>query len=156
MSAKRSIRANKVLAVASGGGHWVQLLRTCAAFENCEVTFVTAHPSYRAQVGSARFYTLKDANRWNPAGLLGAACKLLYILLVERPDVVFSTGAAPGYLALRLGRIMGARTVWLESIANVEQLSMSGRKIGPYADLWLTQWPGLARPGGPLYAGAVL
>ena len=33
---------------------------------------------------------------------------------------------------------------------------MSGRRRGRVADAWLTQWPELARPGGPDYAGAVL
>ena len=51
---------------------------------------------------------------------------------------------------------MGARTIWLDSIANVEELSMSGSWIGRSADLWLTQWPHLARPEGPHYAGSVL
>jgi len=51
---------------------------------------------------------------------------------------------------------MGARTVWLDSAANVERLSMSGEKIGPHADLWLTQWAHLARKGGPRHCGSVL
>lgn len=84
------------------------------------------------------------------------ARSLARIIWSERPDIIISTGAAPGYLALRLGRIMGARTIWLDSIANVEHLSMSGFRIGRSADLWLTQWPHLARPEGPHYEGAVL
>ena len=32
----------------------------------------------------------------------------------------------------------------------------SGQKIGRHADLWLTQWPHLARPEGPFFKGAVL
>ena len=78
------------------------------------------------------------------------------MLLRERPDVVVSTGAAPGFLALRLGKLLRARTIWVDSIANAEELSLSGRRIGPHADLWLTQWEPLARPEGPLYRGAVL
>ena len=74
----------------------------------------------------------------------------------EKPDIVITTGAAPGYLALRLARLIHARTVWLDSIANVDQLSLSGLKVGRYADLWLTQWPHLAKPEGPHYAGSVL
>ena len=57
---------------------------------------------------------------------------------------------------MRFGRLMGARTIWLDSIANVEELSMSGRRIGHYVDLWLTQWPHLAQPEGPHYMGSVL
>jgi len=69
---------------------------------------------------------------------------------------VISTGAAPGYIALRFARLAKAKTVWLDSIANVDQLSLSGLKIGRYADLWLTQWPHLVRPEGPHYGGSVL
>ncbi|MGY3614437.1 UDP-N-acetylglucosamine:LPS N-acetylglucosamine transferase [Bradyrhizobium sp. USDA 10063] len=146
----------KLLAVASGGGHWVQLMRIKHAFDGCEVSYVTVHESYRAQVPGHNFYVVNDANRWSKIALMKTAARLGSIVWKERPDIVVSTGAAPGYLALRLGRLLGARTVWLDSIANVEQLSMSGSWIGRSADLWLTQWPHLARPEGPHYAGSVL
>ena len=51
---------------------------------------------------------------------------------------------------------MRARTIWIVSIANAEELSFAGQMVGRYADLWFTQWPHLARPGGPRYKGAVL
>jgi UDP-N-acetylglucosamine:LPS N-acetylglucosamine transferase len=82
--------------------------------------------------------------------------QVLWVLIKERPDVVISTGAAPGLIALRLGKWMGARTVWLDSIANVEALSMSGRKALPFADLTLSQWPDVAAREGCQYKGAVL
>ncbi|CAM5321565.1 hypothetical protein AFEL58S_00781 [Afipia felis] len=146
----------KLLAVSSGGGHWVQMMRIKHAFEDCDVTFVTVHESYRAQVPGHKFYLVNDANRWTKLGLLKAARRIAWIVWHERPDVVISTGAAPGYLALRFGRLMGARTIWLDSIANAERLSMSGDHVGRCADLWLTQWPHLARPNGPYYTGSVL
>jgi hypothetical protein len=67
-----------------------------------------------------------------------------------------STGAAPGYFALRFGKLLGSRTIWIDSLANVERLSKAGLLAGKYADLWLTQWPELAQPGGPEYAGQVI
>ena len=33
---------------------------------------------------------------------------------------------------------------------------LSGQLAGRFADLWLTQWRHLARPGGPNYIGSVL
>jgi hypothetical protein len=51
---------------------------------------------------------------------------------------------------------MGSKTIWIDSIANVESMSMTGQKVGRFADMWLTQWPHLARPEGPFYVGAVL
>jgi UDP-N-acetylglucosamine:LPS N-acetylglucosamine transferase len=149
-------RRPKLLAVASGGGHWIQLMRIKHAFEGCAVTFVTVQDSYRNQVAGHNFYVVNDANRWDKIALLKAARRLAWIVWTEKPDIVISTGAAPGYFALRLGRLMGAQTIWLDSIANAEELSMSGSRIGRFADLWLTQWPHLARPGGPYYAGSVL
>ena len=142
--------------MASGGGHWVQLLRVREAFETCDIAFVSINETYRSQVSNNRFYLVNDATRWNKVGLIRMALKLAWIIRREKPDVVISTGAAPGYVALRLGRLAGARTIWLDSIANVEQLSMSGTRIGRYANLWLTQWPHLAKPQGPHYAGTVL
>ena len=149
-------RSKRILAIASGGGHWVQLLRLRPAFEGHRVTFVTVRPSYRADIGEAPFFVVNDATRWDKVGLVRMAIKLAWILLRVRPHVVISTGAAPGYFAIRFGRLLGARTIWLDSIANVEELSMTGRIVGPHADLWLTQWQHLAAPAGPRFEGAVL
>jgi len=144
------------LAVASSGGHWTQLMRVLPAFTSYEVVFVTVLKSYRSQVPKNRFYLINDANRWNKLRLVQVALKLVWILGKERPDVVVSTGAAPGYFALRLGRLFGAKTIWIDSITNIERLSMSGSLVGRHADLWLTQWPHLAKSEGPHYGGAVL
>lgn len=154
------VAASRVMAIASGGGHWVQLRRMRTAWADCDVVWVTTHPGYQREIeadgGNARFYAVTDANRWQKARLLRQFSQIVRIVLRERPHVVVTTGAAPGYFALRLGRMFGARTVWIDSIANAEELSLSGRKAGPYADLWLTQWPHLAREDGPQYRGAVL
>lgn len=146
----------RVLAVASGGGHWVQLLSLRAAFDDLDVAWVTVEDSYREQVSGARFYTVTDATRWDKLKLMKMTAELAYIMLRERPDVVISTGAAPGGVALCFGKMLGARTIWVDSIANVESLSMSGRKVKRFADVWLTQWEHLAAAGGPEYKGSLL
>jgi len=146
----------KVLAVASGGGHWVQLLRLRPALLEHDVTFVTVDAAYGADLDGECLSVVNDATRWNKFGLLLLALRIVAILLRVRPDVVISTGAAPGFLAIRLAKLVGARTIWLDSIANVERLSLSGERIGPHADLWLTQWPHLERGERPACRGSVL
>ena len=146
----------KVLAVASGGGHWVQLARILPALAGERLFVATVDPSRRAEVACERFFTIRDASRWNKLGLVATAAGMLWILLRVRPRVVLSTGAAPGFLAILLGKCLGARTIWIDSIANAERLSLSGEKAGRFADLWLTQWAHLARPHGPFYRGSVL
>ena len=149
-------RKPRVMAVASGGGHWVQLLRLRPALEGFDLAFVTVREGYRADVDGERFYTMPDCNIQTRLGMLRSAFSILWILLRERPEVVISTGAAPGYFAIHFGKWLGARTIWIDSIANVEELSLSGRKVGKYADLWLTQWPHLVQAGGPHFQGNVL
>ena len=149
-------KQTKVLCVASGGGHWVQLLRLRPAFEGHDVAFVTVNRAYRGDVPDNRFYTVRDATRWNKFGLIIMLLQIAWVILRERPGVIISTGAAPGYAAIRIGKLMGARTIWLDSIANVEHLSMAGQKVQRHADLWLTQWEHLATPSGPTFAGAVV
>lgn len=149
-------RPFRVLAVASGGGHWVQLLRLRPAFEGCDVTFVTVQPSYAAQVLGARFYSVTDATRWSRWDMIKMSLQVSWITIRERPNVVITTGAAPGVVALRVGKWLGARTIWLDSIANVEQMSLSGNKVRGFADLWLTQWPHLSKDDGPAYKGGVI
>ncbi len=146
----------KVLAISSGGGHWVELLRLRPAFEGHDVVYATVSERYREQVAGAPLSVVPDVTRWERLGLLRTAASVLRLLLRERPDVVISTGALPGFFGVVLAKLLGARTIWVDSLANVEELSMSGRTVGRYADLWLTQWPELVRPGGPRYAGNVL
>ena len=147
----------KELAISSGGGHWVQLLRLQPALAGCDVTFATVDPSYRADLRpGTRFRTVPDASMWSKPRLALCALCVLWLLLRERPDVVLSTGAAPGYFAVRIAGLFGRRTIWVDSVANAEQLSLSGREAGKHVDHWLTQWPHLSTAHGPFYHGSVL
>lgn len=153
---KDSQTQRKILAVASGGGHWVQLRRMAPAFAGFDVVYLTVQPEYQRQVPGSKFYCVNDATRWNKLALIVLALRVAWIVVKERPEVVISTGAAPGYFAVLFGRWFRARTVWIDSMANIEELSMSGSHVGRHADLWLTQWPHLAKAGGPQYGGSVL
>ena len=146
----------RILAVASGGGHWIELLRLLPSLGGCDVAFATTNPGLQRDVGNARFYLITDATRWNKLGIVLLAIRLAHVLVRERPDVIISTGAAPGYVAVRLGALLGAQTIWIDSIANVDELSLSGQMAGRHANLWLTQWPHLSKPGGPFFRGSVL
>lgn len=150
------LRRPRVLAVASGGGHWVQLLRLRPAFEGAAVHYATVDPSARDAVAPAPVHLYPDANRDTKLRLILTALRLALIVLRVRPDVVVSTGAAGGYLAIRIARLLGARTVFLDSIANTRQLSVSARLAQRVADVVLSQWPAVAARSGARYHGAVL
>ena len=144
------------MAVASGGGHWTQLLRLRPAFADCRVVYVSTIAAHAATVADAKFFTVADANRWERWKSARCAARILWLLIRIRPDAIVSTGALPGYFAVVFGKLLRRRTVWIDSIANADELSMSGRKVGRFADVWLTQWEHLAGDDGPAYAGNVL
>jgi UDP-N-acetylglucosamine:LPS N-acetylglucosamine transferase len=100
---------------------------------------------------------ITDASRNEPWRIVLAIFQLALLMLRFRPEAVVTTGAAPGYVALRLAKLRGCRTVWIDSIANAEQISLSAKLARPYADLWLTQWEELSRKTpGLQYWGQVL
>jgi len=146
----------RVLAVASGGGHWIELLRLRDAFEGNQTYYLTTMDGYQKDVGSSKYFVVRDASRWDKLGLIIMLMQILWVIIRVRPDVVITTGAAPGVFALRIGKLFGARTIWLDSIANADELSMSGELAGPHADLWLTQWSELERENGPVFKGRIL
>ena len=147
------MKQKKVLAVASQGGHLIQLLRLKPVFDRFQTSYVPNQ--YREGMGDD-FSSIIDANGDEKFKLLVLFFQMAWIILKKRPDVVISSGAAPGFFAVMLGKIVGAKTIWIDSIANAGELSLSGKKAGTFADLWLTQWPDLVTPNGPKYQGRVL
>jgi UDP-N-acetylglucosamine:LPS N-acetylglucosamine transferase len=133
--------------VASGGGHWMQMMLLKPLLCEYESQFATTVPGLAEASGvSVPCYIVPDCNRDNPLSVLRCFVRVLGLVARFRPHVVISTGAAPGIIALATGRCFGARTIWLESVANAEQLSMSGRIAVRVAHDCITQWEHLAGP----------
>lgn len=130
------------------------LLRDC--LERYDLRFATTDAAVAHQRGIDTVETLPDCNQNKPFQSLLCAFVALWIVLKLRPDVVLSTGAAPGYFCLLAGRLTGARTLWIDSVANGEQLSMCGKLSRRTAHECLTQWEQLAEEPRVKYRGSVL
>lgn len=148
--------SKRVLAIASGGGHWQQLMLMRPAFAGCDLRFATTLAGLPEAHGATPANIVTDCNRNQPLRVVRCAAELLWLSLRYRPQVVVTTGALPGVIALACGRLVGARCVWVDSVANAEEMSMSGRLARRFAHLWLSQWEHVARAEGAEYAGSVL
>jgi UDP-N-acetylglucosamine:LPS N-acetylglucosamine transferase len=146
----------RVLFVSSSGGHWIQLRRLESALGDYEKYFISTDKDLDSIVHNGTYFYVPDASRWNKGMLLLQALRILYLIIRIRPDAVVSTGAAPGFFAIVLGKFLGAKTIWVDSIANVDEMSLSGKKVRRYADLWLTQWKHLESDVGPKCFGKVI
>lgn len=151
----------KILAVSSSGGHWIQLQRLqFDVFDKHQTCYMGTNIGMQDLVEGKPFFVVQDCNINEPLNTLRCFFQALAIVRKLKPDVIVTTGAAPGLLTLLAGKMMGARTIWIDSLANTRKLSVSGKLAGYFVDLWLTQWPELASaPDGkkcPQYKGQLI
>lgn len=122
----------------------MQLLRLQPAFRGFETVYVSMFDSYAEQVSGSRFYTIPDASRFDIKSFLPVFIRAVRIMFRERPAAVVTTGSAPMLAFLCIGRLMGCRTLWVDSIANSERMSSSGRMAKRIAHRCISQWPSVA------------
>lgn len=150
------ITPKKVLFISSSGGHWKQMCRLEPAFEGFKKYYAATDPSYYQFVPNELFYAVPDASQWSKLRLIWQAIYVLGLLVYIRPHIVISTGASVGFFALYFAKKMHKKTIWVDSMANIEKISLSGQKVKPYTDLWITQWQHLAMAEGVDFYGSVL
>ncbi len=122
----------------SSGGHRAELERALAgiAFTDCfHVTF----ESGRTGPAGARVHHLCHPRR-SVLRTLANAAQALLVILRERPRLVLTTGADVAVPVLVLGKLLGARTVFVETGGTVAP-SLAGRLCYPFSDLFIVQWP---------------
>jgi len=155
------IRRRKKLRIclaASAGGHISQLLKIVDNW-NAHDTFciTTTEVMWDKLRERGKVYVVGECNRQHPIRVVKVLVQCIKAVFRERPDVVISTGAAAGCMVCFLSKIIGAKVIWIDSITNVERLSLSGRMVRYIADLFLVQWPELAQQQkGIEYVGTLI
>ena len=150
------IRSPKVLAISSRGSCWMQLVAVADAFQNTQIDLVLASNRKDEATEPVSGYKVSEFSLFSIWYAPYCALQLLRIMLRARPNIVISTGAAPGLLAMGLGRLIGAKTVWVESITNFRTVSLSGRLAVRLAAVWIAQWDLPSIKQKPCYLGGVI
>lgn len=150
----------KICAGASAGGHMNQLLRLLANAKDWPEqpsVFVTTLPEVAAPLAARGPVTvIGECDRSQPFQAVLVLWRSLRFALRERPDVVVTTGSLPIAMVCAFSKLLGAKIVWIDSVANVEKLSTSGRFVRTFADLFIVQWPELVkRYPGSVHVGAL-
>ena len=150
----------KICAGASSGGHMNQLLRLLQYTDSWPykpamyVTTLDVLATVLQERG--RTYIIGECNRRHPLRAFITFIRSIFIVRRERPDIVITTGSMPLAFFCLVAKVHGARIVWIDSIANSEKFSLSGQMVIYFADLFLTQWPELAKNSKAEFAGAIL
>lgn len=148
----------KICLTASAGGHLTELLKLADGWQEYEVFYVsTANMVAKKLRQYGPTHVVGECNREHLLRVIFVLMRCIGVILRERPNVVISTGAAVGCIVCYLGKLLGAKVIWVDSIANVEWISLSGRMVRHIADLFLVQWPELAKQYSNVeYVGAAI
>lgn len=142
-----------VALVGSSGGHLRHLTVLKPWWSGRDrfwVTFETPD-AVESLAGERTYWCYHPTNRnlWN---LLRNTVLALRLLIRERPSLIISSGAAVAVPFFYLGRLFGARTIFIEVVDRVDTATLTGRLVAPVSDAVLVQWPAQKR----LYPGAEL
>jgi len=138
-------KAIKICLAASSGGHLSQLLKLSDSWNGYDTFCVTTTEVIRNRLEQyGEVYVVGKCNHQHPWKVLRVLICCFKVVFREKPDVVISTGAAAGCMICFLSKIIGAKVIWIDSITNIEKMSLSGRMVRYIADLLLVQWPELA------------
>lgn len=153
----------KLVVGASAGGHATELLILLDAARGMWPVEPAAYIT-TMQIAAAGFaqrgkpvHVIGECDRRKPLQALAVLFRTLWLAIKVRPDAVVTTGSMPLALFCLWAKLLGAKIVWIDSVAQCDEMSTSGKLMRRVADLCLVQWADLAaRVGGVEYAGEVL
>jgi UDP-N-acetylglucosamine:LPS N-acetylglucosamine transferase len=153
--------------LCSSGGHLTEAISVIEAFEGHDL-FLIVHdlPTLKGiRINEVRrIYQLKVILGYTSliAVFLTALVnffQLIRIFWIERPSILFSTGAEIAIPAFYVGKIFfRTRLIYLECCTRVKNLSLTGKALYPIVDLFLVQWPELLKKTGrkAVYRGRLI
>lgn len=153
MTTASEANSRSVLYVCSPGGHAVELGELISA-ESPQVRGLLVCDG-RPQRVLGVDCQVDDCNRDTPWRVVLSVLQMAAALYRMKPAIIVSTGAAPGAIAILLGRLLGCRGVWVDSLASADRISMSGRLCKPFCEKFFVQWPHLAGNGAEFH-GTIL
>ena len=141
------MKKKKVLFISSTGGHLDELLQLKPLFENYNYYLVTEKTKSNLSLKdkfpgkvSYLIYGTKDKLLIYPFKFALNILKSFYLYLKIRPKYIVTTGTHTAVPICYIGKIFGAKIVFIETFANSKTKTMSGKMIYPIANLFIVQW----------------
>ena len=146
----------KIGLICNSGGHLTEMFFLMEAFKGHDIFFITYNDPRANQI-SYKKYLLENigTDLWK---MIKAFFKINNILKKEKPKLVISTGSEIAIPTFIIARIMGIKTIYIESWCRVKTRSKTGKILYYFSDLFLVQWPQLLNKYGKKarYEGAVI
>ena len=136
----------RICLVCSAGGHFFELYSLNALWRQHDCFWVTfKKEDTQSLLREEKAYWAYSPTNRSFKNLVRNFFLAVKVLSSEKPEAIISTGAGVGVPFLCLGRLLGIRTVYIESMARINGLSLTGRLVYPIVHDFYVQWPELAR-----------
>lgn len=142
----------KICLVGSSGGHLTHLYMLKPFWEDKERFWVTFDKEdARSLLKDERMYPCYfPTNRSLKALFINT--KIAYKLLKqEKPDIIISSGAAVAVPFFYLGKLFGAKLIYIEVFDRIDKPTMTGKMVYPISDRFIVQWEEMKK----VYARAI-
>lgn len=141
------MKKKKVLFISSTGGHLKELLQLKTLFPKYNSYIITEKTEqtikmkeeYQQKIKYMVFGT-KDHMLTYPFKLLLNCFLSVFYYLKIRPKYIVTTGTHTAGPICIIGKLFGSKIIYIETMANTNRKTHTGRLIYPIADLFIVQW----------------
>lgn len=131
----------KVCLVGSSGGHLTHLYMLKPFWENKKRFWVTFDKEdARSLLEGEKMYPCYFPTNRNVKNLIRNTFVALKVLKKERPDVIISSGAAVAVPFFYLGKLFGAKLIYIEVFDRIDKPTITGKIVYPIVDKFIVQW----------------
>lgn len=146
-SVNKKENKKKVLFISSTGGHFDELLQLKPLFKKYNSYIITekdkSNESLKEIYGD-KMYFLSYGTRAKLCTYIFKyfylCLKTVYLYFKIRPKVIITTGTHTAGPMCIIGKIFGSKIIYIETIANTNKKTATGKLIYPIADLFIVQW----------------
>ena len=131
----------KICLVCSSGGHLTHLYMLKPFWQDKERFWVTFDKDdAKSLLKDERMYPCYYPTNRNLKAL-AINTKLAWKLLkTEKPDLIISSGAAVAVPFFWLGKLFGAKLVYIEVFDRIDKPTMTGKMVYPITDKFIVEW----------------
>ncbi|KST91289.1 Polysaccharide biosynthesis protein CpsF [Lactococcus lactis subsp. lactis] len=136
----------KIALVGSSGGHLTHLYLLKKFWENEDRFWVTFDKAdAKSILKEEKFYPCYYPTNRNVKNTIKNTILAFKILKKEKPDLIISSGAAVAVPFFWLGKLFGAKTVYIEIFDRIDKPTLTGKLVYPVTDKFIVQWEELKK-----------
>ena len=136
----------KIALVGSSGGHLTHMYLLKKFWENEDRFWVTFDKTdAKSILKEERFYPCYYPTNRNVKNTIKNTILAFKILRKEKPDLIISSGVAVAVPFFWLGKLFGAKTVYIEIFDRIDKPTLTGKLVYPVTDKFIVQWEELKK-----------